>query len=101
MLGKWKKTLEKGAYICAIFMDFSKSFGLLNHNLFIAKLGACGLDTKALYYVKSYLDNRKQRVRSLLTNIFMNDLFPFVSSSKLSNTLMITLYILLVITLRS
>ena len=55
--------LDKGGYICAVFMDLSKAFDTLNHNLLIAKLGAYGFDTKALYYIKSYLDNRKQRAR--------------------------------------
>ena len=63
MLQRWKKALNKGGYICAIFMDLSKAFDTLNHKLLIAKLGAYGFDTKALYYIKSYLDNRKQRVR--------------------------------------
>ena len=107
MTEKWKKTLDKGGYICAIFMDLSKAFDTLNHNLLITKLGAYGFDTKALYHIKSYLDNRKQRVcvnnnfsswqeiiagvlqgsvlGLLLFNIFVNDLFLFVSSSKLSN----------------
>ena len=107
MLEKWKKTLDKGGYICAIFMDLSKVFDTLNRNLLIAKLGAYGFDTKALHYIKSYLDNRKQRARMnsnfsswqeiiatvpqslvlgpLLFNIFVNGLFLFVSSSKLSN----------------
>ena len=62
MLESWKKTLDKG-YICAIL---SKAFDTLNHKLLIAKLGAYGFDTKALYYIKSYLDNRKQRVRVLV-----------------------------------
>ena len=88
-------------------MNLSKAFDTLNHKLLIAKLGAYGFDTKALYYVNSYLGNRKQRVRvnsnfsswqeiitgvpqgfilgSLLFNIFVNDLFLFVSSSNLSN----------------
>ena len=62
MLEKRKKALDKGGYICAIFMDLSKAFDTLNHNLLIAKLGAYWFDTKALYYIKSYLDKRKQIV---------------------------------------
>ena len=93
--------------MCAIFMDLSKAFGTMNHKLLIAKLGAYGFDEKALYYIKSYVDNRKQRIRvnssfsswqqiiaglrqgsilgSLLFNIFVNYPFLFVSSSNLSN----------------
>ena len=40
MLEKWKNTLDKSAFVCAIFMDLSKGFDTMNHDLLIAKLGA-------------------------------------------------------------
>ena len=40
-------------------MGLSKVFDTLNQKLITAKLGAYGFDTKALYYIKSDLDNRK------------------------------------------
>ena len=39
------------------------TLGCRKFNLLIAKLGAYGFDTQTLYYIESYLDNRKQRVR--------------------------------------
>ena len=47
--------------MCKIY-DLPKTFDTLNHNLLIPKLEACGFHKKALYYIKSYPDNRKQRV---------------------------------------
>ena len=102
-----EESFNKRGYICAIFMGLSKAFDTLNHDLLIAKLGAYGFETDALRYVKSYLTNRKQRVRvnktisewerittgvlqgsilgPQLFKIFLNDLFLFVSNASLSN----------------
>ena len=101
MLERWEKNLDERG------IDLSKAFDALNHKLLISKLEAYGFDTKALYYIKSYLDNRKQRARVnsnfsswqeiiagvsqgsilvlILFNIFVNDFFLFVSSSNLTN----------------
>ena len=59
---KWKKVLDNGGNNCAVFIDLSKAFDTLNHGLLIAKLGAYGIETDALRYMKSFLTNRKQRV---------------------------------------
>ena len=63
MLEKWKNTLDKGNFVCAMFMDFSKAFGTINHDLLIARLGAYGFQEDTLVFMKSYFTNRKQRVR--------------------------------------
>ena len=102
-----KNTLDKGGFICDVFMDLSKAFDVMKHDLLIAKLGTYGFQKDALYCMKSYSTKRPQRVRvnsnfrtwkriisgvpqssilgSLLLNIYLNDLFLFVENSNLSN----------------
>ena len=60
MLEKWKNTLDKGGFVCAIFMDLSKAFDTLNHDLLITKWGAYGFQEDALIFMKSYFTNRQQ-----------------------------------------
>ena len=55
--------LDKGGYVCAIFMDLSKTFGTIHHELIIKKLGAYGFSQDTLQYMRSFLTNRQQRVR--------------------------------------
>ena len=63
MLEKWKNTLDKRGFVCAMFIDLSKTFDAMNHDLLIAKLGAHGFQKDALSFMKSYLTKRRQRVR--------------------------------------
>ena len=107
MLEKWKNTLDKGKHVGAVFMDLSKSFDIINHDLPIAKLEAYMFSTNALLFMLSYLKNRSQRVsinssfstweeiiasvpqgsilEPLLFNIFLNDTFYFENRAFISN----------------
>ena len=88
-------------------MDLSKAFDCLNRDLMIANLDAYGFSRRALTFTLSYLSQRKQRVKingsfsewkttsvgvqqgsvlgPLLFNIYINDMFMFISNSQICN----------------
>ena len=45
---KWKNILYKGESASVIFMDFSKTFDTINHELLLPKLHKYGFSGKAL-----------------------------------------------------
>ena len=63
MIEKWKKSLDDKEYSGVVFMDLSKAFETINHDLLIAKLDAYGFDKATLKLMKSYLTNRWQRTK--------------------------------------
>ena len=115
MIEKWKHALDKGKKVGIIFMDLSKAFNTLNHNLLLAKLNASGFSFNAMKFMKSYLSERFQRVNMnnnfsewckillgvphgsilgpALFNTFINDIFYFIQDAYFATLLMIIHYI--------
>ena len=46
-----------------VFIDFSKAFDCIDHQILIEKLKLYGLNEKAISFISSYFDNRYQRTR--------------------------------------
>ena len=107
LLEDWRKALDNNECVAAIFMDLSKAFDCLPHELLVAKLRAYGLSEEAVKLLDSYLSDRSQQIRlgphtstwerifkgipqgsilgPLLFNVFINDIFYFVVYSIIHN----------------
>ena len=68
MVENCKKALDQENKYGALLTDLSKAFDCLPHNLMVVKLNAYGFLIELLKLIKSYLTERKQRIK-------MNDQF--------------------------
>ena len=59
---KITKVIDQGTYTVGIFLDLSKAFDTINHNILVSKLEHYGIRGVAKKWVENYLCNKKQIV---------------------------------------
>ena len=57
-----RSLIDKGEYVCGIFVDLEKAFDTVHHDILCEKIKAYGLRGNVNKLLKSYLSNRKQYV---------------------------------------
>ena len=65
MIEKWQRSVDGGGQAGALLTDLSKAFDCIDHELLTAKLYAYGFDKNPLYFINSYLKERKQRTKKI------------------------------------
>ena len=63
LIEDWKGALDKNSVVGTVIMDVSKAFDLIPHDLLLVKLSAYDISIRNLNLLKSYLTNRRKRVR--------------------------------------
>ena len=107
LLEEWRKWLDNNYVVVGVFMDLTKAFDCVQHDLLIAKIEAYGINENVLAYLHSYLSNRKQCVGinnvtsdfetivsgvpqgsivgPILFNCFFNEFFYFIEKASVHN----------------
>ena len=62
LMDKITKSLENGEFIIGVFLDFSKAFDTVNHDVLLQKLHHYGIRGSALKWFQSYLSDRQQYI---------------------------------------
>ena len=105
LIEEWKTQLDKNKIVGAVLFHLSKVFDCISHDLQIAKLDIYDFDKETLSLIYSNLKNRKESDRinivystflelilgvtqgsafgALLFNIFLNDLYLFITKALL------------------
>ena len=82
---KWKHAPDKRKKFATVFIDPSKAFDALNHNLLLlAKQNVLGFSFSAIKFVQSYLSGRFQKVNTN-NNWSWEDNYPWESSGNCSD----------------
>ena len=93
LIENWKKDLDNKKIVGTVFMDLSKAFDCIPHELLIAKLHAYGFNKKVLTFLYSYLKRRKESVKINDTESFFQILLSGVPQGSILGPILFNLFI--------
>jgi retron-type reverse transcriptase len=64
LVDSWLTNLDDGNIVGTVFIDFKKAFDLVDHEILLYKLRLYHFSDNTLNFFRSYLSNRKQRIKA-------------------------------------
>ena len=93
LIDRITQDIDAGSVPIAIFIDLSKAFDTLDHNILISKLQYYGINGVALRLMRSYLSNRKQFVQFGTYSSNSTDILMGVPQGSILGPLLFIIYI--------
>ena len=85
--------LASGKHVMAVYIDFSKAFDLLSHDVLLEKLKWLNFSHQAIRLIKSYLHGRTQRVYSIGVFSRLVEIILGVPQGSILGPLLFAIYI--------
>ena len=60
---RWREAVERKLFVGILFVDFTKAFDTVSHNILLQKLNYLGIRGDIWLWLKNYLIKRRQFVR--------------------------------------
>ena len=93
LVDKISDALEKGEYVLGLFLDFSKAFDTVHHDILFQKLEYLGVRGECLQWFRSYLSDREQFVSYNDYNSSSKHILCGVPQGSILGPLLFLLYI--------
>ena len=93
LIDKIAQASDQHCHTLGVFLDFSKAFDTINHDILLYKLSYYGIRGKALEWFRSYLQNRKQFVTVQNKDSSTHDINCGVPQGSLLGPLLFIIYI--------
>ena len=93
LLDKLINSIENGEIVVGVYLDFSKAFDTVDHDILLTKLYHYGIRGNALQWFKSYMSERKQFVTYNGTSSSMKTICCGVPQGSILGPILFLLYI--------
>ena len=93
LIGSIYDSFNQNKYTLVVFIDLSKAFDTVDHNILIDKLNSYGMKNNSLKWVSSYLSNRKQFMQAGAIKTSSFDIICGVPQGSILRPLLFIIYV--------